>query len=200
MGKPGRVIAYCNILAKLTRPGSRINHFSAKTSIRSDIYRSMIRCPHCNHVLPEPHTLPIEEHFWSLVEKTDSCWLWVGSLGKNGYGRFRRGKHYAHRYSYELAHGPISDDLVVCHSCDNPKCVNPAHLFLGTKKDNTQDMLSKRRHSHGEAHHSSKLTAEQVKEIRSLHPALSYLQLSKRYGIGISSIHDIIKRVTWKEV
>lgn len=87
--------------------------------------------------------------FWRRVVKTDTCWLWMGAKSK-GYGRYRivRGANSrrCHRVSWELAHGPIPPGMVVMHSCDNPSCVNPAHLSLGTQRDNVHDAIAKGRH------------------------------------------------------
>ena len=88
----------------------------------------------------------IEERFWSKVNKTDSCWLWTGKKGRYGQFRLNGGIVGAHRVSWELANGPIPNGLLVCHSCDVPLCVNPAHLFLGRQGDNMQDMMNKDRH------------------------------------------------------
>lgn len=91
------------------------------------------------------------ERFWSKVARTENeadCWLWLGATRAGGYGSIRvaRKLEMAHRVSYLLAHGSIDEGLCVLHRCDNPACVNPAHLFLGTKKDNTSDRISKGRH------------------------------------------------------
>lgn len=104
-----------------------------------------------------PH---VQALFWMNVEKADSCWLWKGSLTKSGYGRFNfEYKCYrAHRVSYYLLKGAISSKMFICHSCDNQKCVNPAHLWEGTPQDNTLDMVKKdRRKSPGKHKKSSSI-------------------------------------------
>ncbi len=95
-----------------------------------------------------------DEHFWARVDRTDddTCWLWTGPSLPSGYGLifWRNGgvrfQGYSHRVSWEIARGPIPDGLFVCHACDNTKCVNPKHLFLGTHQDNMHDMVAKGRH------------------------------------------------------
>jgi hypothetical protein len=102
---------------------------------------------------------PLTERFWTHVDKTGVCWVWTAVCSKRGYGQIRVSKPkrthlLTHRVSYELHFGPIPDGLWVLHNCDNPSCVRPDHLFLGTAKDNTQDMLRKGRHQHGDTHYS----------------------------------------------
>ena len=112
-------------------------------------------CLNMKHMTLRPVKDPVVR-FWSCVDRTGECWVWTAYLDPRGYGRFMRTWRsvvQAHRYSWELAHGPIGDPaLFVCHRCDNPKCVRPEHLFLGTAKDNTADMIAKGRHSHGPRH------------------------------------------------
>jgi len=90
----------------------------------------------------------VEERFWAKVQRGEGCWLWLGGKHKFGYGTFRAGKAVigAHRYSWQLHSGqPIPEGSFVLHSCDNPPCVNPAHLRLGSPKDNMQDMSTRGR-------------------------------------------------------
>ena len=90
------------------------------------------------------------ERFWENVSKTETCWVWIGHRKETNYGVISEGKRKgrpksAHRYSWEIHNGPIPEGLCVLHRCDNPPCVNPEHLFLGTLADNAQDMLAKGR-------------------------------------------------------
>lgn len=144
---------------------------------------------------------PLAVRFWGRMDKQpNGCWLWTGGGAGNGYGQFqyRMKKYGAHRFAWIDTHGPIADDIQVCHKCDVPLCCNPDHLFLGTCKDNTQDAFSKGRRKGLRTRW--KLTEDQVREIRALYPALSMSQLGRNYGVTCEVISRIIHRKAWKAV
>jgi hypothetical protein len=131
------------------------------------------------------------------------CILWTGSMSDTGYGRICRrinGKQVstrAHRVVWEKIHGPIPEGMCVCHKCDVRACVNPDHLFLGTKADNNHDMKQKGRYRilHGEDHPNHKITSNDAKTIRQ--SRASQRALSKRFGISKSEIGRIRKGLSW---
>jgi len=142
--------------------------------------------------------------FWPQVKKSDTCWNWLASPERT-YGAvfFNGRKQQAHRVSYQLFRGEIPDGLNVCHKCDNPKCVNPEHLFLGTQQDNIDDMMRKGRHRSfnipfGSNSGRSKLTEEQALEI--IGSDLSMSELAKQYGMSRSGIRYIKARIGWKHL
>lgn len=147
-------------------------------------------------------------HFWAQVIRgdTDSCWLWTGRCkeGKHPYGKLWVGTNEvkAHRFSYELHHGAVPNGLCVLHKCDNPKCVNPVHLFPGTRGDNNRDAATKGRTMHGENHLCAILTEHSVREIRMLYVPrkVSFQKLADKYGVKASCIQGVIERRTWKHV
>lgn len=145
--------------------------------------------------------------FWEKVDKNKYCWEWRGHISKeNRYGKIRVDgrKIAAHRFSYMLHFGEIPNGIYVCHKCDNPKCVRPDHLFLGTPLDNRLDMIKKNRarYSYGENHGMSKITDQDVFEIRSKYRPRKYSmrKLAKEYGISQPAIRDIINREHWKHI
>jgi len=163
--------------------------------------------------------------FWSkVVISRDHCWEWQGSK-RRGYGRFNIGGRlrHAHHVAWRFIKGDFPADKQVLHRCDNPGCVNPEHLFIGTIKDNMQDMLAKGRgnkasgENHGSKTHPNtlptgsdwhllhgkkKLEEHQVREIRSLYfkGGCSQKQLSKRFNVAQETIGDVVNRRTWRHI
>lgn len=143
--------------------------------------------------------------FWAKADRTGGgCWLWTGQrLPRPGheYGRLSYGGRAwaAHRLAWTLEHGPIPGGMHVLHRCDNPPCVNPAHLFLGTNADNVADREAKgRRHApRGEAHPRARLTIDQVREILAT-PDERPCVLGRRYGVDSSAITSIRKGRSWR--
>ena len=142
------------------------------------------------------------DRFWDKVDKSGDCWVWRGVSG-NGYGQFwNNGKNVgAHRFAYSLANGPIPNGLFVCHHCDNPKCVRPSHLFLGTNSDNIVDSVVKGRwtDNRGEKHGMSKLVKDDVREIRRLYSlGVTQTVLAKAWEVDQSTISYIVNGKRWK--
>jgi hypothetical protein len=149
----------------------------------------------------------LEKRFWDKVSKTepDECWLWTGSLSSGyGYGRMaNRGVVFlAHRLSYEINIGPIPEEMIVCHHCDNPACVNPSHLFLGTYSDNSRDMTEKGRQSRGKHRHNARLAAQDVREIRRRYVPRKVTQqkLAEEFGVSRETIRSVIGRTNWSYI
>lgn len=148
--------------------------------------------------------------FWPKVDKSmgqDSCWWWLGAKGKQDYGNwYAQGKYLrAHRAAYEIVYGEIPDGAVVCHTCDNPSCVNPRHLVLGTQKQNLNDMTRKGRRSKkgakGEANAKAKLTEHQVRAIRAEYAAgIKPRELKAKYPIKDSALWGILSGKTWQHI
>jgi len=136
------------------------------------------------------------------VSKT-GCWEWTGAKYWTGYGHIIADKvHYAaHRASYLLHVGKIPDDKVVCHKCDNPPCVNPDHLFLGTKADNSADMVRKMRSARGVKNGKAKLTEDDARAVLSLNKqGMSLGSLAKRFGVTKAAIRFIVIGKNWKHL
>jgi len=127
------------------------------------------------------------------------CWIWTGSLYPIGYGYFSsKGTERANRAAYMLFVGDIPEGKIVCHACDVPECVNPDHLFLGTNKDNSRDMVNKNRQAKGSKINSCILNEEKVKEIRASNDSKE--SLAEQYGVSTSTIYDAKTHKTWKHV
>ena len=141
-----------------------------------------------------------EQRFWANVDKSDSCWNWTASLSKSGYGAFSNNGKYvrAHRYSWSLHNGKIPDGLCVLHRCDNRKCVNPDHLWLGTHDDNMRDRTLKGRQCRGENHGRAKLTEVAARAI--LVSEEPYRILSARYGVIADHIYKIRAGLRWAHI
>jgi hypothetical protein len=165
----------------------------------------------CYHGYMVHKTIPLIDRFWSRVDKSGDCWVWTAATTNGGYGVIRdtgrNGKIIrAHRLSWELHNGPIPAGIEVCHRCDNPPCVNPAHLFLGTHQDNVTDTVNKGRASgggpRGSLHHQAKLTEAQVLDIRAVYAAgaASQRQLARKYNVDRGTIQHIVKRMVWTHI
>ena len=148
------------------------------------------------------------ERFWNKVDTSGRCWEWTGATNGVGYGRISiEGKSIlTHRFSYSLVYGPVPDGMLVCHHCDNPGCVKPSHLFIGTQSDNLKDAFGKGRLTppciRGEAHVSSKLVENDVHEIRRLYATGRVTQavLGKMWRISEVMAGKIVNRRKWKHV
>lgn len=148
-----------------------------------------------------------DDRFWAKVNKTDGCWLWTACTNWAGYGKFYDGNSLtaAHRYSYLLHNGQISDGQFVLHHCDTPACVRPDHLFIGSQQDNITDMMQKKRNGYtglkGERNCKAKLDERQVKDIRAKYESgIKRNVLALEYGMEWTAINRIIKRLSWKHV
>ncbi len=156
--------------------------------------------------------------FWRAVAVAGGCWEWHGHRNRQGYGRMKRdGRRVAaHRVSWEVHFGPIPDGMLVCHRCDNPPCVRPDHLFLGTVSDNNHDMIAKGRDARGdrsgsrlhperlargETHPRAKLSSEAVRVIRAAAAAGAHkTTLARRFGVSDTSIGRVLTRASWAHV
>lgn len=146
---------------------------------------------------------PIKQRFWKFVNKSTpgGCWEWTGGKDRAGYGRIRLSNksELAHRLSYELHIGKIPAGLKALHKCDNRKCVNPNHLFAGTRKQNSEDMVAKNHQTKGERHPKAKLTERDVIEIGKLAKNLSFRKIAKLFRTNHNPISHIIRRMSWKQ-
>lgn len=161
--------------------------------------------------------------FWKKVDKSGNCWIWTGDRTSKGYGRISKDgvRIGTHRYSWLIHNGTIPKGLCVCHTCDNPPCVNPDHLWLGTNLENQQDMTKKGRRvinmvglhsfegrklqlenvSRGERHIRSKFTNNKIYEVRALwETGYTINGLARTYGVAVNTMNSILKRKTWKHI
>lgn len=158
------------------------------------------------------------ERFWSKVDKSGECWLWTAATFSDGYGTIQIGgqARRAHRIAYVIANGPIAPELFVCHSCDTPRCVNPAHLWLGTAADNASDRNIKGRTRRGtgntpgyklphgsnlhERNPRARITMDDAQAIRARYAAGDRIAaLSRAYGLAHSTVSHIVAGRTWRQ-
>lgn len=161
-----------------------------KNRVSMEIKRKSVQDRFMDKVMPEPNT---------------GCWIWTASLNYKGYGQFGIGGKYksvtSHRVSYEMFKGIIHKDMHVLHHCDNPWCVNPDHLWLGTNNDNIQDKIEKQRTSKGENHARAKITTTDVLIIREARThGFTYSAIAGYYNLGLTTVRSIVSKINWKHV
>lgn len=141
----------------------------------------------------------MQARFWNKVDKSGDCWEWKAHRSRAGYGRIGvNGKaRDAHRLSYEMEYGEIPDGLCVLHTCDNRGCVNPDHLWLGTKKDNNRDAMLKGRNAHGSRHPRAKLCNLDVWLIRELSLTQTGKDIAEWFGIHKGTVSNIKNNKRW---
>lgn len=143
-----------------------------------------------------------KDNFWKRVTKTDNCWMWNGPKRHDqmGHGFFNQNGHrvYAHRFAWEITFGAIPRGLCVCHKCDVPQCVNPKHLFLGTRRDNALDMVRKGRQAKGTQRWGCRFTEEEVYAIRALPKATR--SAARQLNLPWVTVWSIWNRRTWRHL
>lgn len=144
----------------------------------------------------------MREYFFSRVTKGDGCWLWGGGISRRGYGlaKLNNIRHSAHRLSVVLHGGTVPVDKIVCHTCDNPRCVNPSHLYVGTTKQNAYDrtVRGRGRTAIGPDSPSAKLTVAQVLESR--FSTARHTELAAKFGVSPSTIRKLRSGKSWRHV
>ena len=142
------------------------------------------------------------EDAWRNVHRreADNCWYWTGSIDSHGYGRFSVAgmSRHAHPVIYEIHTGASANGMLVCHTCDERRCCNPAHLYLGTPADNMRDMVARGR---DRRRTQAKLTEAQVREIRQMaDTGHSRREIAEWFGVTTAAIGYVLRRVTWRHV
>jgi hypothetical protein len=190
------VMSICKWCGKAFEPDAK--------SLRNPNYRADFCSRPCAN---RGRSKPMRERFAAFMEAADKstgCWLWPGPRDRNGYGVItdeNRKQLRAPRVSYELHHGPIPEGRMVLHSCDNPPCVNPAHLSLGGAAENAIDRYARGRGALGRGHGRAKLNEEAVQAIRTRYAAgETQVALAHEYGVAQPVISLLVRRETWKHV
>jgi hypothetical protein len=180
---------------------------AAPVAVQSTTRSGMLRAHPMRFAYGHNGSKSLEEKFWANVDRhsPDECWWWTGRNRDGRYGILtHRGKGAgAHRISYEIHIGAIPKGMLVCHTCDNPACVNPKHLFLGTPKDNMQDKMAKGRGRHlkGDKNPASRLTTSKVIAIRErARNGESQRALAREYGICQQTVSEIVLHKIWCSV
>jgi hypothetical protein len=146
-----------------------------------------------------------QERFFQKIKKTEACWIWTGRKNWKGYGEVKcNNKSYkSHRLSWIIHFGCIPEKMCILHKCDNPCCVNPNHLFLGTHQDNMIDMFQKGRgnRAFGTRVTPSKLNEEKVRSLRNdFYSGMKRDDILMKYSISKRAMYLVAKRITWKHV
>ena len=216
--KKPRLNKTCELCGRLFQTMKQVRRFCSKKCSGQHV-------AHVRKPKPKLSREQVLSKFWSLVKKQPGCWLWLGKGLPSGYGRFRINseEHYAHRFSYEQKFGKVETGFYVCHKCDNPACVKPGHLFLGTPQDNVDDMWEKGRAVSrpkgynkgvphptpekmlGDLNGNAKLTEDDVRYIRAHYHRASYKRsntkaLAKQFQISENAVLHIISRKRWSHV
>lgn len=151
----------------------------------------------------QPITESVAAAFYARVQRTESCWTWTGKTDKSGYGVFYKdgGDFRAHRVAYAIGNGVGPGTMFVCHRCDNPRCVRPDHLFLGSNRENTADRHAKGRSAKGSSSGAAKLTESDVAAIRAaLRGGAKQVDMAIRFGITQANVSEIARGKTWRHV
>jgi len=146
-----------------------------------------------------------QKRFFSKIYITDDCWIWHGTINATGYGVFflsyNRKQILSHRYSYQLFYKTeLTTSRIIRHKCDNPLCINPRHLIIGSHADNVKDRVERGRSAIGENNGRSKLTIKDVKYIRKNYRQHSRKELANIYSVDRKVVYDIIHNNTWKDI
>lgn len=147
---------------------------------------------------------PLEIRLWKKVIKLgpDDCWIWTGGVNENGYGRIisNNKRLYVHRVAWTTVHGPIPKGMKICHTCDNPPCCNPNHLFAGTDLDNARDREQKKRGQNGQRNGNAKLTWDDIGKIRELSAdGIPQPEIARKFHTKQSNVSQIVNNRTWRK-